>query len=158
MGWEKDTKGFYHHTHNIPVVSDSGATSYSDWFNYSDFGESFKEFTFVFNYKDVDLSGTGITNDSLGVSIDLQWDPSGEAPNNPIVSGVVETETDYSANQMFSPLEPDYVITVVPDIDLTSGAVSSANIMKFRFKFGWDMNTGETWNLSKKIKLAIVPM
>tara|TARA_R100000152_G_C6780831_1_gene214125 strand:- start:4459 stop:4935 length:477 start_codon:yes stop_codon:yes gene_type:complete len=158
MAWEKDTKGFYHDTHTIPPVTDTGATSYSDWFNYSDFGESFREFTFVFNYLDVDLSGTGLSNDSLGVSIDLQWDPSGEAQNTAIVSGVVETETDYSANQMFTSLLPDHVFTIVPDIDLASGAVSSANIMRFRFKFGWDMNTGETWNLNKKIKLAIVPM
>ena len=138
--WSKDTRGFYHNTHNVPLVTDSGAISYSDWFNYSDFGDSFKEFTFVFNYLDVDLSGTGSSNDSLGVAIDIQWDPSGEAENVPIVSGVVLTETDYSANQMFTDMSADHVITIVPDIDLASGAVSSANIMKFRFKFGWDMN------------------
>ena len=47
--WAKDFKNYFWLNQVIPSVTATGATSWTNWFNYSDFGEHFKEFTFVYS-------------------------------------------------------------------------------------------------------------
>ena len=156
--WAKDFKNYFWLNQVIPSVTATGATSWTNWFNYSDFGEHFKEFTFVFNYTNVDLQGAASAGtETLGMSIDIEWDPIGnQVDKDSAATDIILTETDNSDNQLFS--DSGNIVHLVPDIDLASGAVSSANIMKFRFKIGWDMNTGDAWSSGTIVKLAIIPM
>tara|TARA_R110002020_G_scaffold461809_1_gene680935 strand:+ start:1132 stop:1614 length:483 start_codon:yes stop_codon:yes gene_type:complete len=159
--WTKDYKNYYYIAHAIPNVLPVGNTTWTKWFNYSDFGEAFKEFTFVFNYTKIDLEGSG-TSQTLGMSVDMEWDATGELSDNEAAhsaNDIIETETTWSANQVFAvETEPGNVVVLVPDIDLDSGAVGSANIMRFRFKLGWDIDTSKEWDLGTIVQLAIIPM
>jgi hypothetical protein len=154
--FEKHTKGYYYLDFTIPKVVEvapSSNVNYTSWFNYSDYGEHFKEFTWIFNYGLEDLDNGVIL---LGMSVNLEWDPVGNLPDaNAAQTGTIETPTVNSANQTFE--DTGNSVIIVPDIDMT-GAVGKANIMKCRFKLAFEVANSQIWPAGTDVKIAIQPM
>lgn len=161
--WTKNHKGYYTVDVDIPkVVENSPAVNlqWSPFFDYGDFAVPFSEFTFVYNYSNKDLEGDSLADtDTLGMSLHLEWDFLGETKDLNQAFGLYTSETTQSNNVMFSDLPTyDNCVIAVPDIDLVKGAVSAANICRFRFKFGYQVNSGKVWPVGTSVRLAIIPM
>ena len=70
--WVKEFKGYFWTTDRIEdILAGTGHIEFTPWFNYSDFGMPWDEFTFVYNYKNVTV---GASNLAVGVGIAMQWD------------------------------------------------------------------------------------
>tara|TARA_R110002020_G_scaffold212480_4_gene419113 strand:- start:8567 stop:9037 length:471 start_codon:yes stop_codon:yes gene_type:complete len=152
MAWAKDFKGFMWDTITIGSFSAPiTPTQYTDWFDFSDFAMPFDEFTFVLNYKNVQI---GDINEKVGVAISLEWDLDINDTTD------ITTEIVLSGDDSITswPNGLDSMHVQVLDKDLSDvDDINIALARRFRFKMVFSQLAGESYSDNDIMHLAIVP-
>ena len=152
MAWAKDFKGFMWDTITIgSFAAPITPTQWTDWFDFSDFAMPFDEFTFVLNYKNVQI---GDALEKVGVEVSIEWDINIDDTTD------ITTEMELTGDVQISDWPNGTKSMHVNVLDKDLSALDDVNIAlarRFRFKMIFSQLDGESYSDGDIMHLAIVP-
>ena len=150
--WTKDFKGFMWTELEIGnIAAPATPIQYSEWFDFSDFAMPFDEFTFILNYKNVEI---GSSTQKVGVEVAVEWDINIDDTTD--ITTDIELTGDEMITNWPNATQSMHVNVLDKDISDTAG-VNIALARRFRFKMTFSVLAGQSYTDRDTMHLAIVP-